>query len=109
MTIRWALMPDEPGERPIPPDALAPLLALQNAVTVHQAVSLAIDAIEAGASAAQADRALKEWTALQGQQVQQVFAAAARPDCCTDIHRNHRDVPQTADITDYLRQKGELA
>jgi hypothetical protein len=90
------------------PEALSPLLLLQNATTVPDAVRHAMDAIDAGASAAEAQQAIDGWVALQGQQVQRVFAGPSRRDCCTGIERQHLDVPQTADITDYLRAKGEL-
>ena len=86
MTAKWTLQRDADPE---PADILTPLLRLQNAVTVRQAVRYAIDAIEAGATAAQAQQALNEWVALQGKQVQQVFAAAPRPDCCTGVERQH--------------------
>lgn len=85
--------------------ALTLHLRLQSTTTVPDAVSLAIDAINAGATAAEAQQAIDEWVALQGAQVQQVFAGPARRDCCAGIHREH---PQTADITDYLRLKGEI-
>ena len=91
------------------PDALSPLLAMANATTAPAAVRHAIDAIKAGATAAEAQQAIDEWVALQGQQVQRVFSGPPRRDCCTGIERQHRDLPQTADITDYLRAKGEIA
>jgi hypothetical protein len=65
------------------PAALAPLLLLQNATTVPDAVHHAIDAIDAGATAAEAQQAIDGWVALQGQQVQRVFAGPSRRDCCT--------------------------
>ena len=91
------------------PDAIGPLLAMRNATTVPDAVAHAIDAIKAGATAAEAQQAIDAWVALQGQQVQLLFAGPPRRDCCTGIERQHRDLPQTADITDYLRLKGESA
>lgn len=71
------------------PTAVAPLLLLQNATTVPDAVSHAIDAINAGATAAEAQQAIDGWVALQGAQVQRVFAGRPRRDCCTGIERQH--------------------
>jgi len=103
VTIRWSLQPDVPGE--LPPDAVALLLEMQGATTIHDAHELAVAAVKAGATGEQVRQAINEWMDLQARQVQQVFADQRRPDCCTGIHREH---PQTADITDYLRAKGEL-
>ena len=90
------------------PTAVALTLRLQGCTTVPDAIRHACDAIEAGATAAEAQQALDEWVALQAAQVQRLFAGRPRRDCCTGIERRHLDVPQTADITDYLRAKGEL-
>jgi hypothetical protein len=65
----------------VTPGALTPLLLLQNATTVPDAVRHAIDAIDAGATAAEAQQAIDGWVALQGQQVQRVFAAPPRCRC----------------------------
>ena len=90
------------------PAAVAPLLLMRSATDPTAAVHHAIDAVLAGATASEAQQALDEWVALQAAQVQQLFTGPARPDCCTGIERRHLDVPQTADVTDYLRAKGEL-
>ena len=87
-------------------DALAPLLLLQGATNIHDAHEHAVDAVKAGATSDEVSAAITEWMQLQARQVQQVFADRPRRDCCTGIHREH---PQTADITDYLRLKGEIA
>jgi len=107
VTIRWSLQPDVPGE--LPPDAVALLLEMQGATTIHDAHELAVAAVKAGATGEQVRQAINEWMDLQARQVQQVFAGRPRRDCCTGIERQHRDLPQTADITDYLRAKGEIA
>jgi hypothetical protein len=87
------------------PDAIAPLLAMQTDTTIHDAHGHAVDAVKAGATSEQVRQAITEWMSLQAAQVQQLFAGPQRRDCCAGVEREH---PQTADIQDYLRQKGEL-
>jgi hypothetical protein len=75
------------------PAALEPLLALQHATTADDAHNLAAAAVLAGATGEEAQQALDEWLALQGRQVQQLFADRRRPDCCAGIERDHRALP----------------
>jgi len=56
------------------PDAIGPLLAMQQATTVHDAHALAVQAVKAGATSEQVSQAISEWMSMQRQQVQQVFS-----------------------------------
>jgi hypothetical protein len=73
------------------PAAIGPLLAMQQATNADDAHALAMAAVLAGATGAEAQQAINEWAALQAAQVQQLFASHQhnRPDCCTGIDRSH--------------------
>lgn len=54
------------------PAAVGPLLAMQQATTIHDAHALAVDAVNAGATSDEVSQAITEWMQLQDAQVQYV-------------------------------------
>jgi hypothetical protein len=65
----------------VTPDALALLLELQGATTIHDAHELAVDAVKAGATGEQVREAINAWLSLQNQQVQTVVSIPIRCRC----------------------------
>jgi hypothetical protein len=75
----------------VTPAAIGPLLAMQHATNADDAHALAMAAVLAGATGAEAQQAISEWTQLQHAQVQQLFAnQPKRPACCTGTDRSHK-------------------
>jgi hypothetical protein len=106
VTIRWSLMPDVP--EPLPVDAIAPLLALTHATTIHDAHEHAVDAVKAGATSEQVRQAIKGWLSLQSTQVQTVQSAPVRCRCshgAVNAHRRPRACWQTPCACDRYRDK----
>jgi hypothetical protein len=106
VTIRWSLMPDVP--EPLPVDAIAPLLALTHATTIHDAHEHAVDAVKAGATSEQVRQAIKGWLSLQSTQVQTVQSAPVRCRCShgPSVHTGgHGMCHQTPCACDRYRDK----